>query len=378
MAWVRYDDQFPINGKVTAVIADDAGALALQVLANTWSNTTKFPGYIPPHQPGMLLADKALAAQWAAVLVRHGMFHERGSECPECKEEYAGLPEDKTAGWVIHNAKDYRPPARDRTSPGTPADLSEKRREAGRKGGRASAARRGTEGKQKPANEATQATGQATAEANPSKGGSKTGAAVKQNADERAVEEPATTSGTGETSCRGNGFAGVSKASNLLEQSVSPVPVPEPGLASNEARVSPTARRKATGGEKPPTFEGMPEKPVRQPTNDDTAFGIARWWIAKREQDGAPVIVNSQRGPMHHVQKAVVAWLSAYSEDEIKKALESAGVGVPSAQQLERALKTVRGGPDWAAADRKSGRRPGQVHDTHAKTYVGLNKGRTT
>ena len=379
MAWVRYDDQFPINGKVTAVIADDAGALALQVLANTWSNTTKFPGYIPPHQPGMLLADKALAAQWAAVLVRHGMFHDRGSECPECKEEYAHLPEDKGAGWVIHNAKDYRAPARDRTTPGTSAELSEKRRAAGRKGGRASAARRSPDGKQTPANEATQANGQANAEASPSNSGSKTGEDGKQNSDGAVAEQPATPPEAAKTPDPGTKFAGVSKTSNLPEQSVSPVPVPEPGLASNEASVSPTVRRKAPDDDDRPTLDGMPAKPRREPTGNDTAFGIARWWIDKRERDGEPVVVNSRHGPMHYVQKAVVAWLSAYSEAEIKQALEIAKVGVPTQQQLERALKTIRKGepgPDWASANRKAGRRTGQVHDTHAKTYKGL-KGRT-
>jgi hypothetical protein len=379
VAWVRYDDQFPINGKVTAVIADDAGALALQLLANTWSNTTKFPGYIPPHQPGMLLADKALAAQWAAVLVRHGMFHERGNECPECKEEYAGLPDDKMAGWVIHNAKDYRPPARDRTTPGTPADLSEKRREAGRKGGKTSAARRATGAKQKPANEANQATGQANAEANPSNRASKTADGPKQTPEPEAGEVSDSALGAAETTPSGTGFAGVSKASNLLEQSVSPVPVPVPGLASNEARVSPTVRREAPDDDEPPTLAGMPAKPKREPTNNDTAFGIARWWIDKRKTDGEPVVVNSRHGPMHYVQKAVVAWLSAYSEAEIKKALEVAKVGVPTQQQLERALKTVRKGDtgqDWAATNRNGGRKSIQVHDTHTKTYKGL-KGRT-
>ncbi len=45
------------------------------------------------------------------------------------------------AGPIIHNAKEYRAPARDRLTPGTAADLSEKRREAGRRGGLASAAK---------------------------------------------------------------------------------------------------------------------------------------------------------------------------------------------------------------------------------------------
>jgi hypothetical protein len=335
-------------------------ALSLQLLANTWSNTTKFPGYIPPHQPGMLLADKALAAQWAAVLVRHGMFHERGNECPECKEEYAALPADKAAGWVIHNAKDYRAPARDRTTPGTSAELSEKRRAAGRKGGKASAARRSPDGQQLPANEATQANGQANAEANPSNTGSKPGEDAKQNTDAGTSQEPATTPRAAETATPGAGFAGVSKSSNLLEQSVSPVPVPVPVLASNEASMSPTVRRKAPDDE-PPTLDGMPTKPKREPTDDDTAFGIARWWIDKRESDGDPVVVNSKHGPMHYVKKAVVAWLSRYTEAEIKQALTVANVGVPGQQQLERALKTVR--KSGAGQERQNGAGHGHTSD---------------
>jgi hypothetical protein len=141
VAWVRYDDQFHMHLKVTAVIAEDAGAIALHVLGNTWSNTQKLPGFIPIHQPGMLLCDKRKGSKWAALLVKHGLWHRRGEECDECREEYAHLT-DGIDGFVVHNAKEYRAPARDRTTPGTPSDLSEKRRQAGRAGGKASAARR--------------------------------------------------------------------------------------------------------------------------------------------------------------------------------------------------------------------------------------------
>lgn len=144
MAWVRYDDQFPINAKVTAVVVEDPGALALHVLANTWSNTTKTPGYVPAHQPTALLYDRGLAEKWAEILVRSGLWHIRGQECDACKEEYAGLSKIQAnpGGWVFHNAKTYQAPARDRATAGTPAELSEKRRAAGRKGGQASAAKR--------------------------------------------------------------------------------------------------------------------------------------------------------------------------------------------------------------------------------------------
>lgn len=139
MAWVRYDDQFYSNPKVTAAIAEDPGSISLHVLANTWSNAQKHPGHIPPQQPGMLICDRPLATKWAEILVRANLWHERGRECDECAAEYAELPE--ITGWVIHNAKEYRAPARDRTTPGTSSPLSEVRRAAGRIGGQVRAAK---------------------------------------------------------------------------------------------------------------------------------------------------------------------------------------------------------------------------------------------
>lgn len=141
MAWVRYDDTFYSNPKVTRAIAEDPGALALHLLANTWTNAQKHPGFVPAHQPAILLCDRQRAADWAAVLVRSGLWHERDSLCAACAEEYADLPAE-AVGYVFHNAREYRAPARDKTTPGTPAELSEKRRAAGRKGGLATAARR--------------------------------------------------------------------------------------------------------------------------------------------------------------------------------------------------------------------------------------------
>ncbi|MER7331633.1 MULTISPECIES: hypothetical protein [unclassified Micromonospora] len=142
MAWVRYDDNFDTNPKVTAVVFEDPGALSLHVLANTWTNKQKkWKGYVPAHQPATLLCDRELGSRWATALVRWGLWHERSAMCAECAVEYADLPED-AAGYVFHNAKEYRAPARDRATPGTPAELSEKRRAAGRRGGQVSAAKR--------------------------------------------------------------------------------------------------------------------------------------------------------------------------------------------------------------------------------------------
>ncbi|MFJ5532385.1 hypothetical protein [Streptomyces sp. NPDC093261] len=167
MAWVRYDDNFHCHPKVTAAVYEDPRAIALHVLALTWSNAQKRPGFVPSHQPGILLADKQTGKQMAAILVSVGLW------------------EETEGGWLFHDHDKYRAPARDRTTPGTPAELSEKRRAAGQKGGRASAAKRA--GKREVSNvpPADQAQGQAS-EAN-----------------------------------------GVSKSSNLLSCWVSPEPVPE-------------------------------------------------------------------------------------------------------------------------------------------------------
>jgi hypothetical protein len=189
MAWVRYDDQFHENRKVTAVILEDPGALALHVLANTWTNAQKHVGFVPLHQPAMLLCDRGLGAKWSALLVQNGLWHERGKECERCREHYADLPAE-LAGYVIHDIQYYLAPARERQTPGTPAEISAKRAAAGRKGGRSTATRR----------EQTQ-----------------------QNA-------------------RANEANGASKSSKPSSKRVSPVPVPgpDPGFASNEANLSPS------------------------------------------------------------------------------------------------------------------------------------------
>ncbi|MFG1683556.1 hypothetical protein ACGFNP_25530 [Nonomuraea sp. NPDC049269] len=249
MAWVRYDDQFHVNPKVTAVIAEDAAALALHVLANTWTNSQKRMGFVPRHQPGVLVCDRTQGTAWAEVLVRHGLWHDRDNDCAACREEYADLPDD-VDGFVIHNAKEYRAPARERLTSGTAADLSEKRREAGRRGGLASAARRNqtneskskqTEAKRQ-ASQADEAKNEPTASTRAAVAASGTNPQVQVEA---AITPPAETQQVAQAS-QANG---VSKTSNLLLAGVSPVPgtspygevPPETLFASDEAKVPPTA-----------------------------------------------------------------------------------------------------------------------------------------
>jgi hypothetical protein len=118
MSWVRYDDGFYSHPKVGAVIHDDPGALSLHVLANTWSCQQKRPGFVPTHQPAVLVGNKTRGAKWAALLERHGLW------------------DRVDGGWEFHDHRDYRESSK-RSTPGTPAELSAKRAAAGRKGGQA-------------------------------------------------------------------------------------------------------------------------------------------------------------------------------------------------------------------------------------------------
>ncbi len=314
MAWVRYDDHFDTNPKVTGVVFDEPGALSLHLLANTWTSKQKWPGYVPSHQPATLLCDRELGARWAAALVRFGLWHERGSECADCAEDYAHLPAD-AAGFVFHHAKDYRPPARDRLTPGTPADLSEKRREAGRKGGRVSAERRKQdEAKQEQANQASASSGQAKP-----KQSSGRRMLAQPSTDEPALFEDGETPGPAETevSCQASAS---SKSSNLLLAGVSPVPVPVNTSTSNEVE--------ADGAE---------------PTLTQRAFGVARDWIKYRQEQSTPIVAKGKTDPAIILRKLIEPFLEkGYSDTEVKHGLKAVGESIPSTASLDRTLARLR------------------------------------
>lgn len=333
MAWVRYDDQFHDHPKTTAVIAEDPGAIALHALANTWTNGQKHKGFVPSHQPGILICDKTQGAEWAALLVKHRLWHRSDSMCPDCKEEYADLPDDAD-GYVFHNAEEYRAPERDRTTPGTPADLSAKRRAAGRKGGKAAASKR----QQNQANVANVANGQAN-QANGAAEDAAPPAVTEAAADgttgfggQTAAEDDETappaetgdaaraTAASGASIGSNLPLAGVSKTSNLPLAGVSPVPVPEPVVASNEATVpvptepcadAPSAELTLVLVESAPakkTRKPRKTKPDRTPEDDQAdsltngyweRYGTttAQSWIAVRQvvltalANGAPAAI---------------------------------------------------------------------------------------
>jgi hypothetical protein len=266
MAWVRYDDQLNLNPKVMATIAEDPGAMGLHLLANTWTNAQKHPGYIPPGIPGVLLCDRGLGEKWADILVQNDLWHERGKECEQCREEYADLPESKAGGYVIHNSKEYRAPARERQTPGTPADLSAVRRAAGSKGGRSTAVRRE---QNQQANQATEQTTQATGQQNPGLGGVGQGAA--QDIDNRApsavvdaplnADEPRRMTEPSKQNARANAASDATKASKGSSNSASPVPEPGPLFASDEAN-SPSGGDAASP---PPDADEPKTEPAKRP-----------------------------------------------------------------------------------------------------------------
>lgn len=139
MAWVRLDDAFASDPKVL-----EAGPLgiALQVAALCYCNRHLTDGKLPRPAAAALLSFEGLGmrmwsgdhfgggedAEWVMVaedLVNAGMWHEPGHDCPECPPI--------RSGFYIHDYLKYQP-SRDEVEA-----MREKKSEAGRKGGQASA-----------------------------------------------------------------------------------------------------------------------------------------------------------------------------------------------------------------------------------------------
>ncbi len=118
MPWFKVDDKFHSHSKVRKVLADDPAALALWVVAGSWSSDNTTDGVIPDHQLPWLfpvgadeLARKLVAARlWKRV--RGGYeFHE----------------------WLFDSDGTKRNPSREEVE-----NERRKKAEAGRKGGLAS------------------------------------------------------------------------------------------------------------------------------------------------------------------------------------------------------------------------------------------------
>lgn len=123
MTWAKLDDGFPFDLKIRTV--SDA-AFRLDVSGICWSASHGSDGHIEPGWLG-LLSDVKKPAAAAAELVNSGRWHIPGHECPS---KWCRAIED---GWLIHNYLRYNPAA------SYAAIKSQRRSEAGAKGGKASA-----------------------------------------------------------------------------------------------------------------------------------------------------------------------------------------------------------------------------------------------
>lgn len=139
MVWFKVDDKFHSHNKVRKVLADDPAALALWVVAGSWSSDNLTDGFVPDHQlPWLIpagadtLAQKLVTAGlWRRVRAGH-QFHE----------------------WEEDGNGDKRNPTREEV-----LETRRKKSEAGRAGGLASGKSRS-----KPKTRA-EASAQASAEA---------------------------------------------------------------------------------------------------------------------------------------------------------------------------------------------------------------------
>lgn len=93
MVWVRYDDEFHHHDKVMEARDADPGSLALHLLGNTWTASSKTPGWIPNYVPRQLAGAKA--KKWAQILVDARLWD---------AGELDGKP-----GWWVHDFDTYNP-----------------------------------------------------------------------------------------------------------------------------------------------------------------------------------------------------------------------------------------------------------------------------
>lgn len=125
MSWARYDDEFPMNRKVIKLVSEGQAGLAaigLHLLANTWSRHNGTAGIIEAHVPGIIAG--AAGKRAAKLLAEVGMF------------------DVIEGGYAIHDFAEYHDPndpEPNKSAADRKKELSEKRAEAGRRGGQAKA-----------------------------------------------------------------------------------------------------------------------------------------------------------------------------------------------------------------------------------------------
>lgn len=129
MTWFKVDDSFHAHPKV---LATEAAALGLWVVAGAWSSSNLTDGFVPDHALPRLLPDSATLARQLVA---------------------AGLWRKVRGGYQFHDWNDFQPSAKD------VREMREKRAAAGRKGGVASGktrSKQGSNGLSKPEAHASQ------------------------------------------------------------------------------------------------------------------------------------------------------------------------------------------------------------------------------
>lgn len=128
MPWARYDDEFSMNRKVGRLIGrgkDGVAAIGLHLLANTYCRHNGTGGHVESHVPNLLVG--SFGRKLAKILQDEGLFDP-----------------DERGGWMIHDYAEFHDPndpEPDRSAADRKKELSEKRSEAGRRGGLARAAK---------------------------------------------------------------------------------------------------------------------------------------------------------------------------------------------------------------------------------------------
>lgn len=102
MAWVRYDDQYPIHRKVAGL--SDA-AFRLHTAAIFWCARNGTDGFVPKEDLDQVCAQVRAPARFAAECVIRRTWHLADEECSS--ENCPPSREDR--GWRIHDYLEYQP-----------------------------------------------------------------------------------------------------------------------------------------------------------------------------------------------------------------------------------------------------------------------------
>ncbi len=126
------------------------------------------------------------------------------------------------------------------------------------------------------------------------------------------------------------------------------------------------------------TIDGTVEPPNPEQTAIGIAFRIARDWVEYRKEKVNKPVVAASGKPVAAVQSLVLQFVKAdYTEDELKRALNGIGEGLPSKGQMQRALDTIRDRKIPGATGRPRQRSAAGVND-HWKGRDAVAAGATT